>query len=384
MLSKPSSASSGSSSALASTSSASRSRIALAYSARFRRCTPTRPGCGCAAAAASSRASRPPRNDPRSAGAGRGRPAGGICPVTSLWRTPSHNSGSSPARTGSTAARLRPPAFARSLWHATQCWSRKGGAGWPPTAPPGSSRRSPGSAARSGRRPPHGRRRRPARARRHPPPPASRSRRSGRLVRVHVGADACDEETVANNAWRDDPAGRRCRRPNRFGEARRASTWARRSCMRRPVRRATSARCPRSPARGGRCRRRPHRRSRSAPRRSRRRPAARRRRARRPASPDRRCRAPTAVHRRRDVEDRQRLAVVEPPRQRQRRTADRRPTSGTARARCRGSSPPLICAMQAARIDDRADVADAEDNRPACTLPVSTSTSTSAKPTTNE
>ena len=136
-----------------------------------------------------------------------------------------------------------------------------------------------------------------------------------------------------------------------------------------------------SPASGGTRRRRRRRRSRRAPRRRRRRPAARRRRARRPAFPDRECRAPRAACRRRDVQDGQRLVVVEPHRERHavvlvvhrplRRARGRCPGSrrrGSARRDCADSRP---CRRRRRRCSRRASP-----------LPVSTSTSTSAKPTT--
>ena len=87
MLSKPSSASSGSSNAPASIGTDSTSRTAFAYSMRFNRCAPTRPGCGSRSAAASSVVWRYDVNAVASAVLGRGRGAGGICPVRTLCST---------------------------------------------------------------------------------------------------------------------------------------------------------------------------------------------------------------------------------------------------------------------------------------------------------
>ena len=115
----------------------------------------------------------------------------------------------------------------------------------------------------------------------------------------------------------------------------------------------------------------------------RRRPAARRCRARRPASPDPAGSTRRPLHLLRRVENRRRLVVVEPLRQRRRRSAGRRPTSGRSRGRCRASI------RRASGRRGCADGSPCRRRRPPGSrgswyLPVSTSTSTSAKPATKD
>ena len=94
--------------------------MVLTYSTRFSRRETTRPGLGSVAATRSRAVSSEVAKASMAAGAGRGRPSGGICPARSLRTTFSRISalpGTSPI---SSRSSMRPPVCSRSLWQVMQ------------------------------------------------------------------------------------------------------------------------------------------------------------------------------------------------------------------------------------------------------------------------